>query len=341
MWKLRTSLVSLLLAPALLASTSAASRLERDFAHPPDSARPWVYWFWLNGNITSNGVTADLEAMKHVGIGGVLIMEVDQGAPVGPIDFAGARWRVRDRVEVMGGAYYRPSMESPGGFRLTRITTYGGLPGASVRRERVGVGREPEAVPAGEGLDAVPALRFAHDTAGITARVYGQQFVRNFQPLQVLAPSPLLAGGLAAPLTRRIGPHRVVQLGLAIEVVGIVAVGLTFSADRPAWQFCPQLFVYGIGGRIGRRTHPAFNRRQRLQAIGEARVVIGEYLTNPEAFVPAKPAPAGRGAFREWMGWGVAFLCLAGIAAMGFIHFRQTTAEPPMFSLEVFSLCNI
>ena len=65
--------------------------------------------------------------------------------------------------------------------------------------------------------------------------------------LTALAGGAFLAGGLAAPLTRRIGPHRVVQLGLAIEVVGIVAVGLTFSADRPAWQFCPQLFVYGIG----------------------------------------------------------------------------------------------
>jgi len=31
------------------------------------SARPWVYWFWLNGNITRAGITADLEAMKRVG----------------------------------------------------------------------------------------------------------------------------------------------------------------------------------------------------------------------------------------------------------------------------------
>lgn len=61
--------------------------------------------------------------------------------------------------------------------------------------------------------------------------------------LTALAGGAFVAGGLAAPLTRRIGPHRVVQLGLAIEVVGIVAVGLTFSADRPAWEFCPQLFV--------------------------------------------------------------------------------------------------
>ena len=65
--------------------------------------------------------------------------------------------------------------------------------------------------------------------------------------LTALAGGAFVAGGFAAPLTRRIGASRVVQLGLAIEIVGIVAVGLTFSADRPAWQFCPQLFVYGLG----------------------------------------------------------------------------------------------
>ncbi len=54
------------------------------FASPPDDARPWVYWFWLRGNVTKEGVTADLEAMQRVGIGGVLIMEVDQGTPAPP-----------------------------------------------------------------------------------------------------------------------------------------------------------------------------------------------------------------------------------------------------------------
>ena len=67
--------------------------LRAGFATPPWSARPWVYWFWLNGNITREGITADLEAMKRVGISGVLIMEVDQGAPVGPVDFMGEKWR--------------------------------------------------------------------------------------------------------------------------------------------------------------------------------------------------------------------------------------------------------
>jgi hypothetical protein len=69
------------------------AKLERAFTQPPASSRPWVYWFWLNGNITSNGVTADLEAMARVGIGGVLIMEVDQGAPKGPAAFGQPGWR--------------------------------------------------------------------------------------------------------------------------------------------------------------------------------------------------------------------------------------------------------
>jgi hypothetical protein len=70
-----------------------ADDLAKGFIKPPDSARPWVYWFWLNSNITRVGITADLEAMKRVGIGGVLIMEVDQGAPVGPAAFMGPEWR--------------------------------------------------------------------------------------------------------------------------------------------------------------------------------------------------------------------------------------------------------
>src|ERR1035441_872111 len=46
---------------------SAADALERGFTHPPDAARPWVYWFWLSGNITSTGIRSELEAMKRRG----------------------------------------------------------------------------------------------------------------------------------------------------------------------------------------------------------------------------------------------------------------------------------
>ena len=67
--------------------------LERNFVAPPAAARPWVYWFWLNGNISKTGITADLEAMQRVGIGGVLIMEVDQGVPAGAVKFGSPQWR--------------------------------------------------------------------------------------------------------------------------------------------------------------------------------------------------------------------------------------------------------
>jgi hypothetical protein len=67
--------------------------LDKGFANPPEAARPWVYWFWLNSNITREGITADLEAMKRAGIGGTLIMEVDQGAPKGPVAFMSPEWR--------------------------------------------------------------------------------------------------------------------------------------------------------------------------------------------------------------------------------------------------------
>lgn len=72
---------------------NSGNKLEKNFVTPPDESRIWVYWFWLNGNITREGITADLEAMKRVGIGGVLIMEVDQGAPVGPVAFMSEEWR--------------------------------------------------------------------------------------------------------------------------------------------------------------------------------------------------------------------------------------------------------
>ena len=67
--------------------------MESRFRTPPDSAHPWVFWFWSNGNLTREGITADLEAMHRVGIRGVLIMEVDAGVPKGSVPFLSPQWR--------------------------------------------------------------------------------------------------------------------------------------------------------------------------------------------------------------------------------------------------------
>jgi len=88
-----SAILGMLLLFPLSCLRSAGPDLARGFLHPPDAAKPWVYWFWLNGNITREGITADLEAMKRAGIGGVLIMEVDQGTPPGPVAFMSDSWR--------------------------------------------------------------------------------------------------------------------------------------------------------------------------------------------------------------------------------------------------------
>lgn len=66
--------------------------LAAGFRQPPDSARPWAYWGWLDGNLTRDGLTADLEAMKRAGLGGALALEVEQGTPPGPVRFGTPAW---------------------------------------------------------------------------------------------------------------------------------------------------------------------------------------------------------------------------------------------------------
>ncbi len=70
-----------------------ADELDRGWHDPPAAAKPWVYWFVMDGNFRREGITADLEAMKRVGLGGVLFMEVDLGIPRGPVPFMSPAWR--------------------------------------------------------------------------------------------------------------------------------------------------------------------------------------------------------------------------------------------------------
>jgi hypothetical protein len=73
--------------------TATAEPLAADFARPPKDARPWVYWFWKNGNISREGITADLAAMQRAGIGGMIVMEVALSTPRGPVPFFSEPWR--------------------------------------------------------------------------------------------------------------------------------------------------------------------------------------------------------------------------------------------------------
>jgi hypothetical protein len=56
-------------------SSSQDDPLLRGFLDPPNGARPRVWWHWMNGNISEQGIQLDLEWMHRIGLGGVTIFE--------------------------------------------------------------------------------------------------------------------------------------------------------------------------------------------------------------------------------------------------------------------------
>lgn len=86
--------VQLVLALSMPACTSPPTdTLQEEFEVPPHPAKPWVYWINMDGHFTREGITADLEAMKEVGIGGVIHMDVDVGVPRGETHFMSRKWQ--------------------------------------------------------------------------------------------------------------------------------------------------------------------------------------------------------------------------------------------------------
>jgi hypothetical protein len=70
------SVLSLTLVNQLLAQQKTNNTIEQNFLNPPQSAKPWVVWYWMHGAVSKEGITADLEAMKEVGIGGAYLMPI-------------------------------------------------------------------------------------------------------------------------------------------------------------------------------------------------------------------------------------------------------------------------
>jgi len=73
--------------------------LRQGFINPPDSCRPGVYWYFMDGNIEREAITADLESMKKAGIGYVVFLEVNVGIPRGKVDFLSDEAHPWDGIE--------------------------------------------------------------------------------------------------------------------------------------------------------------------------------------------------------------------------------------------------
>ena len=75
LFRLASATAVLALLPAFLPAQQPATAppkpsLEKGFLNPPPSARPRVWWHWMNGNISQPGIKLDLEWMHRIGIAG-------------------------------------------------------------------------------------------------------------------------------------------------------------------------------------------------------------------------------------------------------------------------------
>jgi hypothetical protein len=98
--------------------------LAAGFINPPDSVKPWVYWYWISDNISKEGITMDLEAMARVGIGEALIGNIGlEEMPYGKVAVLSEEWwqliehtiREGKRVGVNLGMFNCPGWSQSGG----------------------------------------------------------------------------------------------------------------------------------------------------------------------------------------------------------------------------------
>ena len=81
----RTTLTTLVASCLALASGHVVAQkpvtdpLADGFRNPPNAARPRVWWHWMDGNITKEGIALDLEWLHRAGIGGVTLFDAALG----------------------------------------------------------------------------------------------------------------------------------------------------------------------------------------------------------------------------------------------------------------------
>jgi len=232
----------------------SAANLDQGFRQPPASARPWVYWFWLNGNITRAGITADLEAMQRAGIGGVLIMEVDQGAPQGPADFAGRPWRAlfqhvcaeADRLGLQVNMNNDAGWCGSGGPWITPALAMQKLvwTETTVQGPRAFTGRLAQPTTVADYYRDITVLAFP--TPEKPARITGVRGKAMFQPISI---------SLAIPGTwPKVASHAVVDRGKIVDLTGRLQNDgmLTWKVPDGRWT------ILRIGHTpTGKDNHPA------------------------------------------------------------------------------------
>ncbi|OOQ61203.1 glycosyl hydrolase [Mucilaginibacter pedocola] len=109
---------------ALPHRSSTFKTLETDFATIPDSVQTSVYWYWISGNISKEGVVKDLEAMKKVGINRAFIGNIGlDEVPNGKVKMFSPEWweithaalKAATRLNIEIGIFNGPGWSQSGG----------------------------------------------------------------------------------------------------------------------------------------------------------------------------------------------------------------------------------
>ena len=98
--------------------------LEKKFLHPKDAVQTSVYWYWMSGNISKEGVIKDLESMKRVGINRAFIGNIDlpETSP-GKVKFLSDEWwdimhtalKTATKLNIEIGIFNSPGWSQSGG----------------------------------------------------------------------------------------------------------------------------------------------------------------------------------------------------------------------------------
>ena len=93
------------------------------FVTPSADNTVWCYWYWINDDISKEGITKDLEAMKKAGIGAALIGNINPAGIDGRVPLFSAEWwdcmvhavTEGDRIGVDIGIFNCPGWSQSGG----------------------------------------------------------------------------------------------------------------------------------------------------------------------------------------------------------------------------------
>ncbi len=177
---IRATLLAIV-SPALV----TAAPLEDAFRNPPPATQPRCYWYWMDGHISKEGITRDLEAMKRVGIGagfiGVISGQSGMEPNPDPMALSDGWWenlehaiREGGRLGVDIGLFNSPGWSQSGGPWVTpgQAMRHVVLPEMRLRGPQRFAGKLP--APAGPFQDvavlAFPAPAGDGEAANITAR---------------------------------------------------------------------------------------------------------------------------------------------------------------------------